>query len=36
VTLLAINLGQTETKSIELPSEAGRYTLSASSLKMLS
>jgi hypothetical protein len=30
VTLLAINLGQTEAKSIELPSEAGRYTLSAS------
>jgi hypothetical protein len=30
VTVLAINLSQAETKSIELPSEADRYTLSAS------
>jgi hypothetical protein len=33
VTLLAINLSRTETKSIELPAAADRYTLSAPRLK---
>ena len=32
VTLLAINLSRTETKSLELPTSADRYTLSAPKL----